>query len=140
MKKYEIKNNVVMTPVRYNDIKENGFANVYDITSDWVCNYSTPVETAKAFKAYAQQFQSMAVSMYGDGDEYISMLEKLRNSCYLGEAYVNAIFQYNKGLGTCIPDASTYFSELKKLLNKKIWASIHSYDIEDIIEWKASIH
>ena len=138
-KNFKMKENVVIEPVKWDDFKKEGLSNFYDMTSDWVTNYETPVETVKHFKDYAQQYQRMMNSLYGDSDEYIFAMKKLGDSCYLGKAYINAIIQCNMGWGTNIPDAKTVFSELKKLLETEIWASMHEYDIDEIFEWKKAI-
>ena len=135
---FNIKNGVVMETVAWNDLKKYGFSNIYHLTDEWVPN-STPSETAVAFKDYAQQYQSMAVSMFGGSDEYVNMMNNLGKSCYLGEAYVNAIKRYNQGSGIMIPDAETFFKCLKDLLNKKIWAGLSKSQINEIIEWKESV-
>lgn len=136
---FNIKNGVVMETVSYNDIEKYGFSNIYHITDEWVPNYSTPSETAISFKCYAQQYQSMVGSMFGNGNEYVTMMRVLANSSYLGEAYCNAVKRYNQGWGLMLPDAETFFGCLKELLNDKIWAGLHQSQIEEIIEWKEAI-
>ena len=133
------ENGIVMEPVAYNEIDEFGFSSIYHLTDGWVPNYETPNDTAIAFKNYAQQYQSMAASMFGNGDEYVTMMNTLANSSYLGEAYCNAVKRCNNGWGTMIPNAETFFECLKELLNSKIWAGLHQSQIEEIIEWKKAI-
>ena len=136
---FNIKNGVVMETVSYNDIGKYGFSNIYHITDEWVPNYNTPSETALEFKNYAQQYQSMMGSTFGNSDEYVNMMNVLAKSCFLGEAYCNAVKRYNQGWGIMIPDATTFFGCLRELLNDKIWAGIHQSQIEEIIEWKKAI-
>lgn len=133
------ENGVVMEPVNYNDLEEYGFSSIYHLTDNWVANYSTPSETAIEFKKYAQQYQRMAASMFGNGDEYVTMMNTLSNSSYLGEAYCNAVKRYNQGWGIMIPNTETFFECLKELLNNKIWAGLYQSQIGEIIEWKEAI-
>lgn len=135
-----IENGIVMEVVSFEDIARYGYANVYHLTDEWVCNYNTPNDTAIAFKDYAQQYQSMAGSMFGNSEEYIAMMTTLSKSCYLGEAYVNATRKYNQGWGLMIPDADVFFECLKDLLNEKVWAGISQNQINKIIEWKKAIY
>ena len=77
-----------------------------------VTGYGTPRETLIHAKDTFQDIHRIF-----DGD--IVVLEKLAESCILGEAYHNAALVYNgNGRTDAIPNAKTYFRELRKLIKR----------------------
>lgn len=85
--------------------------------SYWLRGYAvTGYDTAKETLIHAKDtFQD--IHRIFDGD--IVVLEKLAESCILGEAYYNAVLVYNgNGSTDAIPNAKTYFRELRKLIKR----------------------
>lgn len=96
-------------------------------------------ETVNDFIKWAKQTHQF-MSSNCTNEQFENFLAKLYSSSVLGEVYVDAVIEWNRGrqdaiIHKNIPSSEVFYSVLKRILNKKEWD-----DEEEINRWKKAIY